>query len=91
MLGGISLNFILTKPFPCYLSLSVWCVCVCVLFIYTIIYTMSKVPAKTHIMGQTSLNLMLECIKQGPSGTKVPKRDMCRSIISLSKVTTHQM
>ena len=44
----VSLLFILTNPFQCYLSLSVWCVCVywgvhvcacvcvCVLFIYTI-------------------------------------------------------
>ena len=30
------------------------------------------------------------CIKQGPSGTKVPRLDMCRSRISKSKVT-HQM
>ena len=32
--GGLSLIFILTNPFQCYLSLSVWCVCV--LFIYTV-------------------------------------------------------
>ena len=33
----VSLIFILSKPFQCYLSLSAWCVFVwCVLFVYTI-------------------------------------------------------
>ena len=30
---GVSLMFIRTNPFQCYLSLSVWCVCVLCLFI----------------------------------------------------------
>ena len=30
--GGVSLIFILTSPFQCYLFLSVWCVCVFCLF-----------------------------------------------------------
>ena len=41
--GGVSLIFILTYPFQCYLSLSVWClvfdvcvcVCVCVFCLFT--------------------------------------------------------
>ena len=36
---GISLIFILTNPFQCYLSLSNWCVCI--LFIYTISITIT--------------------------------------------------
>ena len=37
------------------------------------------------------LNLMPCCMKQqGPSGTKEPRLDMCRSIISLSKIK-HKM
>lgn len=31
--------------------------------------------------------LMSKNTQQGPSGTKVPRVDMCRSIISLSKIT----
>ena len=34
--GGVSLIFILTNPFQCYLSLSVWCMCLSVLFTYFI-------------------------------------------------------
>ena len=34
--GTLSLIFILTNPFQCYLSVSGWCVCVCVFLIYTI-------------------------------------------------------
>ena len=44
-------------------------------------------------MCQTSIQLAPCCIKhtyQGPSGTKVARLDMCRSIISLSKIV-HQM
>ena len=40
-------------------------------------------------MYQTSVDLTPCCIKhthQGPSGTKVPRLDMCRSILSLSKI-----
>ena len=44
-----------------------------------------------HIIRQTSVNLTPCCItQQDPSSTKVPRLDMCRSIISLSKIT-HQM
>ena len=31
---GVSLIFILTKPFQCHLSMSVWCACVCFLCLY---------------------------------------------------------
>ena len=39
-------------------------------------------------MCQTSVKLTPGCIntRQGPSGTKVPRLDMCSSIISLSKI-----
>ena len=40
-------------------------------------------------MCQTLVNLMPCCVKS-PSGTKVPKLNMCRSITSLSKIV-HQM
>ena len=43
------------------------------------------VPAKSHITCQTSYYT-----HQGTSSTKVPRLDMCRSIISLSNIT-HQM
>ena len=43
------------------------CVCVCVCMCVCVCVCVSKVPAKSHIMGQTSLNLMPGCIKQGPS------------------------
>ena len=33
--GLLSLFFILTESFQCYLFLSFWCVCVCVFFIYS--------------------------------------------------------
>ena len=50
-----------------------------------------RVPAKKH-MCQTSVNLMPCCIKhtQSPFGTKVPRLEVCRSIILLSKIA-HQM
>ena len=32
---GVSIIFILTNPFQCYISLSVWCVCVCVFCLFT--------------------------------------------------------
>ena len=45
----VPLTFILTNPFQCYLSLRVWCVCMCVLFIYTIsisiIYVSQEEPS----------------------------------------------
>ena len=40
-------------------------------------------------MCQTSVNLTPCCIKV-PSGTKVPRLDMCRSILSLGRIA-HQM
>ena len=43
---GLSLIFILTNPFQRYLSLSVWCAYVCVLFIYTISVTILSVLQK---------------------------------------------
>ena len=45
----VPLTFILTNPFQCYFSLRVWCVCMCVLFIYTIsisiIYVSQEEPS----------------------------------------------
>ena len=41
-------------------------------------------------MCQTLVNLILTWSSQGPSGTKVPRLAMCRSILSLGK-TAHQM
>ena len=36
---GVLLNFILTKYFRCYFSLSVWCVCVCAFTLFLQYYT----------------------------------------------------
>ena len=60
------------------------CLCLCLDVWYHI-----RVLAKKQIMSQTSVNSMLCFIKHtaGSLSTKVPRVDMCRSIVSLSKLT----
>ena len=44
---------------------------------------------KNHIMCQSSVNLIPCCIKytSNPCGTKVPRLNMCRSILSITERT----
>ena len=65
---------------------------VCV-YVFVCIWYQIKVPLKNRIMCQTSINLMPCCIEHthlSPSCTNVLKLDMCRSIMSLSKLA-HQI
>ena len=57
--------------------------CVCV-------FVKSRVPEKKHVSDLSKPDALLHKTHQGPSGTKVPRLDMCRSILSLSK-TAHEM
>ena len=69
---------------PCVYGLSL-CVCMCWCNIK------SKYQQKTALCGKLDALLHKTHItRQGPSGTKVPRLDMCRSIISLSKIA-HQV
>ena len=48
----------------------------------------SKKPL--YVSDHSKVDALLHNTHQGPSGTKVPRRDICRSILSLSKIA-HQM
>ena len=73
------------SSFDPWVSCVSWCLCV---------WYQIKVPAKDHIMCQTSVNLMpcINCIKhtKGSSVMKVPRIHMCRSIISLNNTSDRQ-
>ena len=61
-------------------------VCVCV---FVCVWYQIRVPVKKHIMCQTAVNFMPCCIKH-IEVLLVPRPDMCKSILLLSKIV-HQM
>ena len=69
------------------LSPRLCCVFVCVV---CAISNQSTSKNPSDVSDLSRLDTLLLKTQQGPSGTKVPKLDMCWSIISLNKIT-HQM
>ena len=66
--------------------------CLVRVWVFYLLTPVLLTSAKSHIMCQTSVNMMPGCIKytSKSSGTEVPRLDTCWSIISLSKIA-HQM
>ena len=65
---------------PVHWPLSVLCVCVCVI----LNQNTSKNP---HVSDLSKRDALLHKTQQGLFGTKAPRFNVCRSIISLSKMT----
>ena len=78
-----------TSPWVCCVSLCV-CVCVCVFVCVCVISNQSTSKKPHYVIDLSKLDALLQKTHQGPSVTKVPRLDMCRSIMSLSNIA-HQM
>ena len=62
----------------------------CCVSLFVIVISNQSTSKKPHLLDLSKLDALLHKIWQGSSGTDGPGHNMCRSIISLNKMT-HQM
>ena len=74
---------VLIYSYMCVSILALCMLCLCV----DVWFPIRVLAIEPHVPGLSKLDALLHETHQGPSGTKVPRLDMCRSIISLSKIT----